>query len=73
MKTNTKVLICLLCMFFMPACADGEWQYIPSMPCARYGHEATLGQDGKIYVMGGFVWYTHDGSFSNIVYDPQDE
>lgn len=71
MKTNTKVLMCLLCMFFMPACADGEWEYVASMPKQIYGHDATLGPDGKIYVMGGFVWYMHNGKYSNIVYDPE--
>ncbi|MDY6974410.1 MAG: kelch repeat-containing protein, partial [Thermodesulfobacteriota bacterium] len=29
------------------------------------------GPDGKIYVMGGFVWYEHSGRFSNVAYDPK--
>jgi len=49
------------------------------MPHGRYGHDATLGPDGKIYVMGGMVWggekqrmYNkyNDGMRSNLMYDP---
>jgi hypothetical protein len=41
------------------------------MPHGRYGHGSALGPDGRIYVMGGFVWYEHGGKHSHLVYNPQ--
>lgn len=67
----TKILIVIILIFFTPGGVTASWEYITPMPYARYGHDATTGPDGKIYVMGGFVWYMHDGRYSNIVYDPQ--
>ena len=55
------------------------WRLITSMPHGRYGHGATLGPDGNIYVMGGIVFGVgannriagkfNDGRNSNLVYD----
>ena len=71
MKFYKIIAACFILIAFMPAGAIAGWKYASPMPCARYGHDATLGLDGKIYVMGGFVWYLHDGRYSNLVYDPQ--
>ena len=71
MKWKKLTLILILLLFLMPACLDAEWLFVSPMPHARYGHDATLGLDGKIYVMGGYVWYFHDGMYSSLVYDPK--
>lgn len=71
---TTKAKFCLFIVIMLFGIADESsagWEYVSPMPFARYGHDATLGPDGKIYVMGGFVWYLHDGRYSNIVYDPE--
>ena len=66
-----KIVIAYFILFvIIPTVAIAGWTFTSPMPHARYGHDATLGPDGKIYVMGGFVWYLHDGRYSNIVYDP---
>jgi N-acetylneuraminic acid mutarotase len=70
MKRKIQALILLLLVFLTPGCSDAEWRFVSPMPHARYGHDATLGPDGKIYVMGGYVWYFHNGMYSNLVYDP---
>lgn len=71
MKWEKPALIIILLLFLMPACVDADWHFVSPMPHARYGHDATLGPDGKIYVMGGYVWYFHDGMYSSLVYDPK--
>lgn len=70
-----------LLLFYLLAgstCIDADWQFVSPMPKGRYGHDATLGPDGKIYVMGGMViditekgmGKRHDnGSYSNLVFD----
>ena len=73
------VLICI--MVLLPGLANAGWELLPPMPHARYGHDAAVGPDGKIYVMGGavaekkdFEEHQHDtghGFYSNLVYDPQ--
>ncbi len=48
----------------------------------RYGHDASLGPDGKIYIMGGIVFKVgkvaiidkyNDGRYSNLAYDPRSD
>lgn len=71
-------------LFLLPACAvEADWQFVSPMPHGRYWHDATLGHDGKIYVMGGvvFKWLPergfalkqNDGEYSNLVYDPRND
>ena len=68
MKSLTLILI-LFCLLTSSS-IDAGWHFVSPMPKARYEHDATLGPDGKIYVMGGWVlWYYHHGEFSNVVYD----
>jgi hypothetical protein len=47
------VLIFLMVLLSGPAWCG--WELVPPMPHARYGHDAALGTDGRIYVMGGLV------------------
>ncbi len=66
----------LVVVFLAPAIVEAGWEYVASMPNSRYGHDATLGVDGKIYVMGGLVFdykipdKYNNGRYSNLVYDP---
>jgi hypothetical protein len=79
---NDKKIILLLIIFFllMPSCSDADWKFVAPMPNkGRYGHDATLGPDGRIYVMGGMVFdilenkkmgaKIYDGMYSCLVYD----
>ena len=54
MKSLTLILILFYLLTF--SSIDAGWHFVSPMPKARYGHDATLGKDGKIYVMGGYVW-----------------
>jgi len=73
----SRILIALFLFSFAvsPAGAEGEWQYGPPMPNSRYGHDAILGKDGNIYVMGGLVcdykipYEYNSGRYSNISFD----
>ncbi len=68
-KFSVGIIVYLLAY---AVCAQAGWQFITPMPHGRYGHDATLGPDGKIYVMGGLTSIkTNDGRYSNLVYDPQ--
>ena len=77
MTTKTIISTLFLFFFIFSACsAYADWKYVTPMPNSRYGHDAALGNDGKIYVMGGGV-YDHNliskcnnGLFSSLVYDP---
>jgi len=74
MKREKRFLfVILLFVFitFITGNAVGGWRFVAPMPHPRYGHDATLGPDGKIYVMDGFMWYEIGGRFSHLVYDPQ--
>jgi hypothetical protein len=71
MGWKTKVLITACIILHLPSYSEADWHYVSPMPVARYGHDSTFGSDGRIYVMGGFVWYTHDGMHSNLAYDPR--
>ena len=78
-----KRMIVLFIFLLMPALAWAEspWKFISPMPMGRYAHGATLGLDGKIYVMGGIafrltekrlMWLDEShGIHSNLVYDPK--
>ncbi|MCF6249311.1 MAG: hypothetical protein L3J69_18435 [Desulfobacula sp.] len=73
---TTIITVFIVFTFLSSGNAGTKWQYVTSMPNARYGHDVALGNDGKIYVMGGAV-YDHkkirkynDGEFSNLVFDP---
>ncbi|MGV8075115.1 MAG: kelch repeat-containing protein [Syntrophobacteraceae bacterium] len=65
------------------ALAESPWKFIAPMPMGRYAHGATLGLDGKIYVMGGIafrltetrlMWLDEGhGIHSNLVYDPKED
>ena len=77
MNRNRRFVIMLLVVVFLaPAIVEAGWEYVASMPNSRYGHDATLGVDGKIYVMGGLVFdykipdKYNNGRYSNLVYDP---
>jgi len=74
------VFLSLLVFLASPAGAKGEWKYATPMPNSRYAHDATLGKDGNIYVMGGLVcdYYGCDycmpdkynfGTYSNISFN----
>lgn len=70
------IFLAFLFSFASTCDVDAGWKYVASMPNARYGHDAVLGKDGNIYVMGGQVYnnelirkYNH-GEFSNLVYEP---
>ena len=75
--------ILILLLFALPGGSYANWQFITPMPHGRYGHDATLGPDGKIYVMGGIAFeivdgkmtYSkyNDGRYSNLVYDPEND
>ena len=74
---NTVFLFLFLFLFSVSSSnAGSEWKYVAPMPNGRYGHDAALGHDGKIYVMGGAVYNYklgrkyNNGEFSNLVYDP---
>ena len=57
-------LLLISVLFLLPACAvEADWQFVSPMPHERYWHDATLGPDGKIYIMGGtvFRWRTEKG------------
>ena len=79
MKCEKLPLIILLLTLLMPLHVDAKWRFISPMPHGRYGHDATLGPDGRIYVMGGMVFEVtekkllykkyNDGMYSNLVYD----
>jgi N-acetylneuraminic acid mutarotase len=71
MKLQKHFFLCFVLFFVFTAWADAKWRFVCPMPNGRYGHDAALGPDGKIYVMGGFAWYFHSGRYSNIAYDPQ--
>lgn len=81
MNWGKSFLTVILLLFLMPACGDAEWRFVSPMPHGRYGHGATLGPDGKIYVMGGMVFEVtekrmlykryYGARYSNLVYDPQ--
>lgn len=81
MKWKKLTLILILLLFLMPACVDADWHFVSPMPHGRYGHGATLGPDGRIYVMGGMVFEVtekkllykkyNDGMYSNLAYDPK--
>jgi len=73
MKLKKHFFLCFVLFFMFTAWADAKWRFVCSMPNGRYGHDAALGPDGKIYVMGGFAWYFHNGRYSNIAYDPQQD
>ncbi len=73
MNLRKHILFFAILLFVMPLSAHAGWRFVSPMPHARYEHDATLGPDGKIYVMGGFVWYEHNGKYSNVVYDPKND
>jgi sugar lactone lactonase YvrE len=52
-----------------PALGGGKWTYTSSLKTARYGHTATLLQDGRVLVAGGYL--TGSGLLSSAeIYDP---
>ncbi|MCF8068360.1 MAG: hypothetical protein K9L30_07225 [Desulfobacterales bacterium] len=69
-KNNKALLITILLILLFTSIANAGWHFVEPMPVGVYGHDAALGVDGKIHVMGGFVWYHHDGRYSNMVYNP---
>lgn len=73
MKSKKWIFLLVILIFLTPLCVDAGWRYVSPMPIARYGHDATLGPNGKIYVMGGLVWYRYDGMYSCVVYDPKSD
>ena len=77
-----KKIINTIFLFFIlsvssSGCVDAGWEYVAPMLNQRYGHDTVLGNDGRIYVMGGQVYnYSiprkyNNGTFSNLVYDPK--
>jgi hypothetical protein len=73
MKLKKGIFFLSFFLLCLPVFADEGWRYVSPMPHPRYGHDATLGHDGRIYVMGGFVWYTRQGLYSNLAYDPRND
>jgi len=72
MRKFIRVLVSIVCALTMAGAAEAGWRFATPMPEGRFGHAATLGLDGRIYVMGGATTkHTNDGSFSNLVYDPK--
>jgi hypothetical protein len=71
MKPKKGIFFLIFFSLCLPVLADEGWRSVSPMPHPRYGHDASLGLDGNIYVMGGFVWYTHDGMYTNLVYNPR--
>jgi len=72
-------VLSIIMLVLVTACGRSGWQFVSPMPDGRYWHHATLGNDGKIYVMGGMVisvtekgmvFPHNDGKYSNLVYDP---
>ncbi len=82
-KTIKFLIISLLILISLTFAARADWQFVSPMPHGRYGHDATLGPDGKIYVMGGMVFEVknkmltykkyNDGRYSNLVYDSESD
>jgi N-acetylneuraminic acid mutarotase len=76
MKLIRIILFCFVLLAVMPIWVYAGWQYVAPMPNQRYGHDATLGQDGRVYVMGGMAINDsllrkyNNGRYSNLVYDP---
>jgi len=68
-----------LFLLLLPASSWADWEYVSPMPHGRAGHDAAVGPDGRIYVMGGMVIEIiegqkmgqsyYNGSYSNLVYD----
>lgn len=53
MKLKNWISLLIILIFITPVSVDTGWRFVSPMPMARYGHDATLGPDGKLYVMGG--------------------
>jgi N-acetylneuraminic acid mutarotase len=72
MRKFTRVLVSIVYALIVAGAAEAGWRFVAPMPHGRFGHAATLGLDGRIYVMGGAnSARTNDGSYSNLVYDPK--
>ena len=77
------LLIALLLLVSASLAHAGQWELTTPMPIARYGHDAALGPEGNIYVMGGlpanathtkkldFTRRIRDGYHSNLAFDPE--
>jgi N-acetylneuraminic acid mutarotase len=63
---NKIIEVFLLIVLFTSTCTrhekaielphSKEWQFVTPMPHGRNEHDAVVGKDGKIYVMGGMVY-----------------
>lgn len=82
MKIIKLLVIIIIALWYSPADLHAGWRYVSPMPHGRYWHDAILGKDGKIYVMGGVVFEVtdkkiirkyNDGAYSNLVYDPRQD
>ena len=77
MKSKKRIFFCCVLVFLLPFYVNAGWKHVAPMPNQRYGHDATLGPDADIYVMGGMVLNDsipkkyNNGRYSNLVYDPE--
>jgi hypothetical protein len=55
MRSTKNIYAAILLILLIPINVHAGWKFVTPMPKRRYGHDATLGPDGKIYVMGGMV------------------
>lgn len=79
MRLRKLIIVLIIVLSCTPVWARSGWQFVCPMPHGRYVHDATLGPDGRIYVMGGMVFEVtekrllpkkyNNGRYSNLVYD----
>ena len=78
MMTKRLSIFLMILLFTHPDNCLAGWRFVHPMPHGRYDHDATLGPDHKIYVMGGVVFKVtknriirkyNSGKYSTLVYD----